>query len=157
MATAATDTPKSTTQKSGTRKTPGQSRTAAKSRTANGKSTRGLEGSQVRRKKSGRSRTENWSMPHIPAWVGITASVVTAGLAAGYVAWKHHQSGNSWADDFSAAFSDGETDAENFDQTRNAGRSAMRDHPGDDWEDVDAMADASFPASDPPSFNPGTA
>ena len=59
---------------------------------------------------------------------------------------------------FNAAFADGETDVENFDQTRNAGTASMRSvHDDDSWEDVDEMADASFPASDPPSFNPGTA
>jgi hypothetical protein len=64
---------------------------------------------------------------------------------------------NDWKDDFSAAFADDETDVENFDQTRNAGADSMRDHPGEEWEDVDDMSDASFPASDPPSFTPGRA
>ena len=60
-------------------------------------------------------------------------------------------------DDFSAAFADDETDYENFDQTRHAGTTGMRDHPGEEWDEVDDISDASFPASDPPSFNPGTA
>jgi len=62
-----------------------------------------------------------------------------------------------WTDDFSAAFADDETDHENFDQTRNAGKDSMRDHPGKNWTKADDMSDASFPASDPPSFTPATA
>lgn len=70
--------------------------------------------------------------------------------------WRHQQNGGAWGDNFNAAFADGETDSENFDQTRNAGPNSMRDD-HDDWEDIDELSDASFPASDPPSFNPGTA
>lgn len=97
-------------------------------------------------------------MPEFPVWVGVVASVVGAGLVAGYYA---SQKGwfdrfRSWSDEHSAAFFDGETDADNFDQTRSAGKNAVRDAP-EDWDDVDDISDASFPASDPPSFNPGTA
>ena len=56
------------------------------------------------------------------------------------------------ADEHSAAFSDGESDPENFDQTRSAGPAAMRDGPRRDWDRVDQAADESFPASDPPSY-----
>lgn len=59
-------------------------------------------------------------------------------------------------EEFSAAFLDGETDRENFDQTRSAGFEALRDPP-EAWEAVDEMSDSSFPASDPPSFSPGIA
>lgn len=45
----------------------------------------------------------------------------------------------------------------NFDQTRHAGADSMRDHPGKNWNKVDDMSDASFPASNPPSFTPATA
>jgi hypothetical protein len=51
----------------------------------------------------------------------------------------------------SAAFADGETHAENFDQTRSAGPDAMRDDVRRPWESVDQASDESFPASDPPA------
>lgn len=54
-------------------------------------------------------------------------------------------------DDHSAAFADGETHAENFDQTRSAGPDAMRDDVKRPWESVDQASDESFPASDPPA------
>ena len=107
------------------------------------------------RRNNGRRKAE---MPKIPTWIGVVASMVGAGLVAGYYAsqkgWFNRA--NNWADDFSAAFADGETDEDNFDQTRSAGRGAMRDD-HDEWDDIDDNSDASFPASDPPSFNPGTA
>ncbi|WP_338425905.1 hypothetical protein [Sphingopyxis kveilinensis] len=55
------------------------------------------------------------------------------------------------SDDHSAAFADGETHAENFDQTRSAGPDAMRDDLKRPWESVDQASDESFPASDPPA------
>jgi hypothetical protein len=93
-----------------------------------------------------------------PAWITAVIGVgvaVAAGLFATRKQWM--PGSNDWSDDYSAAFADDETDAENFDQTRHAGVESMRDHPGDDWEDIDDMSDASFPASDPPSFTPGRA
>lgn len=51
----------------------------------------------------------------------------------------------------SAAFADGETQSENFDQTRSAGPSGMRDDEKRAWENVDQASDESFPASDPPA------
>lgn len=54
-------------------------------------------------------------------------------------------------DDHSAAFADGETHPENFDQTRSAGPDGMRDTPRREWTAVDQTADESFPASDPPA------
>jgi hypothetical protein len=51
----------------------------------------------------------------------------------------------------SAAFADGETHAENFDQTRSAGPDGMRDDVRRPWESVDQASDESFPASDPPA------
>lgn len=142
MATAANDTNSTTARKPTARKT------APKSRTANGSN-----GAAHKRKSSSTARRQT---PQVPTWVGVTASVVGAGLAAGYFAWRYYQSHGHWPDSFNAAFADGETDAENFDQTRNAGTSSMKSDQ-DDWEDIDDMSDASFPASDPPSFNPGTA
>ncbi|MGF7148029.1 hypothetical protein FHS96_001638 [Sphingomonas zeicaulis] len=50
-----------------------------------------------------------------------------------------------------AAFAEGETDAENLDQTRNAGPAAMRDGDVGNWDAADEASDESFPASDPPS------
>ena len=97
----------------------------------------------------------------VPSWLAPVMSVLGVGIAvgAGLYATRHQwmPKTSAWKDDFSAAFADDETDAENFDQTRHAGAEAMRDNPGDDWSDVDDMSDASFPASDPPSFTPGTA
>jgi hypothetical protein len=52
----------------------------------------------------------------------------------------------------SAAFADGETHPENFDQTRSAGPDAMRDDVKRPWERVDQAVDESFPASDPPAY-----
>ncbi len=97
----------------------------------------------------------------MPSWLGAVISAVGVGVAvgAGLYATRHQwmPKAGAWKDDFSAAFADDETDYENFDQTRHAGLDSMRDHPGDDWSEVDDMSDASFPASDPPSFTPGTA
>ncbi|WP_144037833.1 hypothetical protein [Sphingopyxis sp. KK2] len=55
-------------------------------------------------------------------------------------------------DGHSAAFADGETHAENFDQTRSAGPRGMRDTVRRDWDRVDQAADESFPSSDPPAY-----
>ncbi|HWT43862.1 MAG TPA: hypothetical protein VN152_14540 [Sphingopyxis sp.] len=54
-------------------------------------------------------------------------------------------------DGHSAAFADGETHSENFDQTRSAGPDGMRDDVKRPWENVDQASDESFPASDPPA------
>jgi hypothetical protein len=98
--------------------------------------------------------------PAVPSWLGTVMSVVGVGVAvgAGLYATRHQwlPKAGEWKDDFSAAFADDETDYENFDQTRHAGADSMRDAQPDDWNDVDDMSDASFPASDPPSFTPGT-
>ena len=97
----------------------------------------------------------------VPAWLTAVVSAVGIGVAvgAGLYATRHQWKSKAaeWQNDFSAAFANDETDSENFDQTRNAGVESMRDNPCDDWEDIDDMSDASFPASDPPSFTPGRA
>lgn len=97
----------------------------------------------------------------LPSWLGTVMSVVGMGVAVGaglYATRKQWMpKADEWKNDFSAAFADDETDYENFDQTRHAGTQSMRDAQHDDWENIDDMSDASFPASDPPSFNPGTA
>ena len=96
-----------------------------------------------------------------PSWLGALVSVIGVGVAigAGLYATRDQwmPKADKWKDDFSAAFADDETDSENFDQTRHAGAESMRDHPGKNWNKVDDMSDASFPASDPPSFTPATA
>ena len=124
-------------------------------RKANGKSARATPA----RKNDGRIRKQRAS--EMPSWLTTAVSVIGVGVAvgAGLYATRHQwmSKAEAWRDEFSAAFADDETDYENFDQTRNAGVEAMRDHPGDDWEDIDDMSDASFPASDPPSFTPGPA
>jgi hypothetical protein len=97
----------------------------------------------------------------VPSWLGALAAVIGVGVAigAGLYATRHQwmSEADKWKNDFSAAFADDETDYENFDQTRHAGADSMRDHPGKNWNKVDDMSDASFPASDPPSFTPATA
>jgi hypothetical protein len=111
------------------------------------------------RKNNGRFRKSTGT--ELPSWLAAAVSVIGVGVAvgAGLYATRHQwmPKAEGWRDEFSAAFADDETDHENFDQTRGAGAHSMRDHPGDDWDDVDHMSDASFPASDPPSFTPGVA
>lgn len=155
MATAATPKSGSTSQ---TKKP--KTRTASSSaRSHNGSNGHAKSPSQNRSANAGRnSRRRMPDLPEIPAWVGVVASVVGAGLVAGYYASQKGWFGRvaEWSEGYAAAFADGETDEDNFDQTRSAGVDAMRDD-HDDWDDVDDISDASFPASDPPSFNPGTA
>lgn len=111
---------------------------------------------QARKGQGGRS-----SAYAVPSWLGAVASVIGVGVAigAGLYATRDQwmPKADKWKEDFSAAFADDETDSENFDQTRHAGADSMRDHPGKNWNRVDDMSDASFPASDPPSFTPATA
>jgi hypothetical protein len=147
MASSATNNAKPAPRKAAAQKPAPKPSSAAKS--ANGTSA-------AKRKTAPRAKAQSVVFPEVPVWVGIAASVVGVGLAAGFFAWRHYLNDGSWSDGFNAAFADGETDVENFDQTRNAGAASMRTDQGDDWEDIDEMADASFPASDPPSFNPGT-
>jgi hypothetical protein len=146
---------------------------------ATGKGTNGKSPTKANRRQSARTAGSNGktrsagqrrdsalrngrnSLPEVPVWLATVMSVVGVGVAVGaglYATRKQWlPTAHDWKDNFSAAFANDETDAQNFDQTRNAGTEAMRDHPGDDWDDVDDISDASFPASDPPSFNPGTA
>jgi hypothetical protein len=111
------------------------------------------------RKNDGRFRKQRAS--ELPTWLSAAFSVIGVGVAVGAGLYATRRQwlpkAEEWRDEFSAAFADDETDFENFDQTRGAGAEAMRDHPGEDWEDIDDMSDASFPASDPPSFTPGVA
>lgn len=76
----------------------------------------------------------------------IAATVAVAGIMA-----LRHFLLYSEACGHAAAFADGETDPENFDQTRSAGPEGMRDDHPDEWDKVDQAIDESFPASDPPA------
>ena len=51
-----------------------------------------------------------------------------------------------------AAFAPGESEPENFAQTRSAGPDGMNSKPRRMWDKVDQAADESFPASDPPGY-----
>lgn len=154
-------TPKSSAKTEGAAKLKARSAASSSSaRHANGSgSTATANRSRTRPAKAAvKNRRQMPDMPVVPVWVGVVATVVGAGLVAGYLAtqkgWFNRL--RDWSDEHSAAFFDGETDSDNFDQTRSAGKNAMR-NAADDWDDVDDLSDASFPASDPPSFNPGTA
>jgi hypothetical protein len=146
--------------------------TAPKNGTGSNKSTKASNAAKGRkssqRANSSNSRAQRRAgnnnrraMPEVPTWLATVMSIVGVGVAVGAGLYASRRqwmpTARDWRDNFSGAFADDETDYDNFDQTRNAGPDSMRDHPGDDWDDVDDMADASFPASDPPSFNPGTA
>lgn len=75
--------------------------------------------------------------------------------AVGAIVWFTRKSASQATKDerHSAAFADGETQAENFDQTRSAGPEGMRDAVTRPWESVDQASDESFPASDPPAIH----
>ena len=154
---------KSASTKSGTKPANGKAANAKAANTANGrKPTQRSNSARTANQRNGSARRlSRDTMPSVPGWLAAVVSVVGVGVAVGaglYATRKQWMpTAKDWKNDFSAAFADDETDHDNFDQTRNAGVDAMRDHPGDDWDDVDDSSDASFPASDPPSFNPGTA
>lgn len=138
--------------------------TGGQDRISNGSSSDTMKQSSKNSAKSAQARKRQGgrkAAPQVPSWLGAVMSVVGVGVAvgAGLYATRHQwmPKAGPWKDDFSAAFADDETDHENFDQTRHAGADSMRDDQADDWNDVDDMSDASFPASDPPSFTPGTA
>ena len=143
--------PKKTTSNGSLKSSNGSERTNAKSAGKNSP-----KPSQAHKAK--RSRSSAYA---VPSWLGALASVigVSVAIGAGLYATRDQwmPKAGKWKDDFSAAFADDETDHENFDQTRHAGKDSMRDHPGKNWTKVDDMSDASFPASDPPSFTPATA
>jgi hypothetical protein len=131
------------------------------SKSSNGARNSSAKSHRTNQKRKSDGRFGKARSSETPTWLTAVVSAVGVGVAvgAGLYATRHQwlPKANEWKDDFSAAFADDETDYENFDQTRNAGVDSMRDHPGDDWEDIDDMSDASFPARDPPSFTPGRA
>jgi hypothetical protein len=89
------------------------------------------------------------------ATIGAVVVAVAAVAGAGMMAWlRYRDEFDDWRqrDDYSpAAFAATESHPENFDQTRSAGPDAMRDDPGEEWDEIDQALDESFPASDPPA------
>ena len=87
-----------------------------------------------------------------PAIRRFALPALTAAVAAGagaFALWRHRR---ARGDSHAAAFSNAETDPENFAQTRSAGPDAMRDPSPRAWDEVDQASDESFPASDPPAY-----
>ena len=152
---ATVDTPKKSTNNSSN----GSAHDTATNRSKPSHASRPKTAPKSTKSRDGRAKGQSTS--GLPSWFGTVASVVGAVVAvgAGLYATRNQwlPKAQGWKNEFSAAFANDETDQENFDQTRPAGADFMRDNPGDDWGKVDDMSDASFPASDPPSFNPGTA
>lgn len=92
-------------------------------------------------------------MAYRPRILFIALPALVAGFAAGAGLsrlWRKRR--EAGAPSHAAAFSDGETDVENFAQTRSAGPYGMRDIPERRWDAIDEASDESFPASDPPSY-----
>lgn len=82
------------------------------------------------------------------AWVAGAAAVSCAYLLGRY--WQRRETAAPRAP---AAFARAVAEPGSFEQVREAGPEAMRD--GDSlrgWDEVDEGSDASFPASDPPSY-----
>lgn len=79
------------------------------------------------------------------------SKILALGTLGALYCFTRNKSKNAPSDMHSAAFADGETHPENFDQTRSAGPAGMRDDVRRPWEVIDQASDESFPASDPPS------
>lgn len=154
-----------------TRKTPAstakrsvsQRASAAKMR-ANGKAgnndnnTRNTKSPPERRRSPDRRRRRDELVDNLPSitTLGQIALGAAAVVGAAVVAWQRYRDYLDTNDDKSpSAFHRDEAYDDNFDQTRSAGPDAMRDNPGDDWDEVDQQLDESFPASDPPGSYAG--
>lgn len=102
---------------------------------------------------SAKPRRRTRTSPHMPSASTIAQIAVGAAtiLGAAVVAWQRYRDYRDEQElDAPGAFDRNESFPGNFDQTRAAGPDAMRDNPGNDWDEVDQASDESFPASDPP-------
>jgi hypothetical protein len=108
--------------------------------------------SRLKKKRSTRSSAKDW-LSTMSTFVTTSAAISEFLLSPR----KHvKDTERTMQSPHNPAHAEGEGEAINHDQTRNAGKKSMRDDQGPEWDNVDEMLDASFPSSDPPSFNPGS-